>query len=915
MNGRNAPLSPVSVGGSEYSVGKYQSLDNGDPYNNRAPVSPPDSGGANPMMNGFPGPRSVGGPSPPPSVARSSTASGLYAASESGKSMRDENNEVILGVHYVALKKFLQSTSKDGRANPPPNRARDKLLRLSAVQFLELSTDVYDELLRRERLGRSGPGPKPPPFLQPEDNFHPKRNQARQKLSTLGPPRFRDLATDVFCELERRFEGFARGDIPRVGSPVSVRGASRAGTPVNGLPPRGMRRPSNASSIRSDAPRFNDYPIPPSPGMPPNGFAPQQKQFQSNTIVPNKSTMLEEDDDGNDDGKDSFGLDGARQRKRSSDTGISETDKRLLEESQAQVLELQGKLDDLENRYKKKDDELNKMLDEERSRASNENAEKAQWDGLKADLENQLAQAKSLSNTLRDDLDRMREDHDVEERQLREQLEEAEAAARNVNSMGNMGNADAELQRENQELRLALEEQQQVTEEVRKEAQQFLQEMKVLSEQHSPAWEKQAELHKSIEQLEQEVKDWRNRYAHTKTQLRNLRASELGLTIDQDAARYVREKGFTEENGLVKDVHVTKFQIAIDELLKRARTDNPDKAIDSMKAVVVAVRRITKDIDASAPRDEDTMAQQQKLKSRVSATANNLITASRNFATAAGISPVSLLDAAASHLVAALVELLRTVKIRATPVGELEDDDDGTMTPVDSTGFFSSRRTTQDENSFPKPPTRDNQSPLDPPPRFMGLGPRESAQSSAYSPISSPRESAADQFNSRRSMPRNMPANGIYVDKNPPPANGGYGGPQRLDITMEDLKIYMDNQSDQLVETIQGLVASIRGDAPITQIKEEIGQIAEIVGKIVSETEGTNTDSILIDSLTSCRQRLLEAGDLGSDLVSKGLGPSDREWRMWTQTLPPIAFEIARETKELVESIGRLVMADGDDYS
>ncbi|KAI4597136.1 component of the polarisome [Pestalotiopsis sp. 9143b] len=901
MNSRNAPLSPVSVGGSEYSVGKYQSLDNGDPYNNRAPISPPDSGGANPMMNGFPGSRSVGGPSPPPSVARSSTASGLYAASESGKSvMRDDENVVTLGVHYVALKKFLQSTSKDGRANPPPNRARDKLLRLSAVQFLELSTDVYDELLRRERLSRSGAnGPKPPPFLQPEDNFHPKRNQARQKLSTLGPPRFRDLATDVFCELERRFEGFARGDIPRVGSPVSV----RSGTPgMNGLPPRGMRRPSNASSIRSDAPRFNDYPIPPSPSMPPNGFdRPQPKQFQSNMIVPNKSTMLEEDDDGD-------GLDD-RQRKRSSDTGISETDKRLLEESQAQVLDLQAKLDDLENQYKKKDDELNKMIEEERSRSSNDNAEKAQWDGVRADLENQLAQAKSLSDTLRDNLDRMREDHDVEERQLREQLEEAEAAVRN--NMSNRGNADVELQRENDDLRRALEEQQQVTEEVRKEAQQFLQEMKVLSEQHSPAWETQAELHKSVEQLEQEIKDWRNRYARTKTQLRNMRASSLGLTIDQDAAKYVREKGFTEENGLVKDVHVTKFQIAIDELLKRARTDNPDKAIDSMKAVVVAVRRITKDIDASAPRDEDVMAQQQKLKSRVSATANNLITASRNFATAAGISPVSLLDAAASHLVAALVELLRTVKIRATPVGELEDDDDGTMTPVDSTGFFSSRRTTQDEGAFPKPLTRDNQSPLDPPPRFNGLGPRESAQSSAYSPMNSPRESEA--FNSRRSMPRNMPSNSVYVDKNPPPPTN-YGG-QRMDITMEDLKIYMDNQSDQLVETIQGLVASIRSDAPITQINDQIGQIAEIVGKIVSETEGTNSDSILIDSLTSCRERLLEAGDLGSDLVAKGLNPSDREWRMWTQTLPPIAFEIARETKELVEGIGRMVMNDGDDYS
>jgi hypothetical protein len=327
MNTRNAPLSPISVGGSEY-FGKYPSPDNGDPYNsnNRAPVSPPDSGGANGNMNGFPGPRSVGGPSPPPSVARSSTASGMmYSRSESGRSMRDENNEVILGVHYVALKKFLSSTSKDGRANPPPNRARDKLLRLSAVQFLELSTDVYDELLRRERLSRAGAGPKPPPFLQPEDNFHPKRNQARQKLSTLGPPRFRDLATDVFCELERRFEGFARGEIPR--SPGSARGPpSRTGTPVNGmngLPPRGMRRPSNASSIRSDFRGYGDY-IPPSPGMPPNGFnqTPQQKQFQSNTIVPNKSTMLEEDDD--DDEKDDFAMNGGPDRSSKRGTAISE---------------------------------------------------------------------------------------------------------------------------------------------------------------------------------------------------------------------------------------------------------------------------------------------------------------------------------------------------------------------------------------------------------------------------------------------------------------------------------------------------------------------------------------------------------------------------------------------------------------
>jgi hypothetical protein len=37
---------------------------------------------------------------------------------------------------------------------------------------------------------------------------------------------------------------------------------------------------------------------------------------------------------------------------------------------------------------------------------------------------------------------------------------------------------------------------------------------------------------------------------------------------------------------------------------------------------------------------------------------------------------------------------------------------------------------------------------------------------------------------------------------------------------------------------------------------------------------------------------------------------------MWTQTLPPIAFEIARETKELVQRVDQLVLDDGaDDFA
>lgn len=579
-----------------------------------------------------------------------------------------------------------------------------------------------------------------------------------------------------------------------------------------------------------------------------------------------------------------------------------------MDDYQTQVRELREKLESMEDAMKKKEDEINSVLDGERSRATAANLEKKEWEDVRANLENKLTEAQDLNDSLRDEIDRMRDDHGVEQRKLREEIEEARQSSREISS----GSGDAELQRENEELRAALEDQQRTTEEVRRDAQRFLQEMKVLSQQHGPAWDRQAEMEKVIEQLESEVRDWRNRYARTKTQLRSMRASSMGLTIEQDAAKYVREKGFAQDNGLVKDVHVTKFQISIDELLQKARVEEPHKIIDFMKAVVVSVRRITKDIDESAPHDESVQQEQAKLKSRVSTTANHLITASKNFAAGAGLSPVSLLDAAASHLVAAVVELLRTVKIRATPAGELEDDDDGTITPVDSTGFFSNRSTQQDTYGRNGNDQVDNAtpSPLAPPPPFQGLrGNRDSAQSSAYSPINSPRESV-DRYNNQRPTSRGGGMTTGFLGMN----KGLPSRPQQ-DNAAEELKIYVEDQTAILVQTIQGLVGSIRSDAPMTQITEEINAIADIVGKIVAETEASGNGGPMLERLISCRQRLLEAGDRGQDLADRGLGAGDREWRMWTQTLPPIAFEIARETKELVQRIDRLVMNNGDDFS
>lgn len=803
MNGPTGPLSPDSIGGSEWSgISRYnQSFDNEPQYAPQSRgqlASPPMSSGSSGTMNGMNVPplrdasASRGNPSPPASIARSSGAPSMYQQPDKGPVRRDEHFEGMLSEHYTTLKRFLAASLRDDKGNPRPNRARDKLLRLSPVQFQELSTDVFDELSRRQQSSRKGPDGRSlaPPHLLSKDIYHPKRNQARQKLSTLPPPRFRDLATDVFFELERRFPRFTGGDISRIGSPASsIRGPpsrSGNGTPVNGMrPPGQMRRPSDASSIagysiRSESRGRNGPSIsgapPLSPGLAPGEYGrPQPKTFQSNTIVPNKSTMVEDDGpDADDDDGDSFALENAtrgRESKKSAEG--SETDKKLIEEYQTQMNEMQGKLERMEDALKKKDDELDSALSRERLKLEAVTGEKQEWADLRRNLESKLTQAENLNTNMEAELERLRALHVSTERDLRAKIDDLI-----VHGGANSNSENAE--RENLELREQLKEQELVTDEVRREAQQSLREMRMLSEQSASAFNREEELNNHITRLEDDIKDWRNRYARTKTQLRSLRASSIGLTIQQDAAKYANDHGFVEQGGLVADVHVTKFQIAIDELLRIAREEDTTRVIEFMKSVVIHVRSITQDIDQAPPTSDEVAQARAKLKSRVSATANNLITASKNHAAAKGLSPVSLLDAAASHLTSAVVELVRTVKIRPTPAGELEDDDDGSLKPVEVVGLLPELDNTRaDVKASPA--------------AFLGLrNGRTSTDSSMYSPVNSPRQSTTRPRNSTRSSRGTTLINGHHAEtyNKVPPAPMGMGFGIRMDDTnVNQLKV------------------------------------------------------------------------------------------------------------------------------
>lgn len=118
-----------------------------------------------------------------------------------------------------------------------------------------------------------------------------------------------------------------------------------------------------------------------------------------------------------------------------------------------------------------------------------------------------------------------------------------------------------------------------------------------------------------------------------------------------------------------------------------------------------------------------------------------------------------------------------------------------------------------------------------------------------------------------------------------------------------------------MVQVIQDMVGAIRSDAPVEQVIGQINHIADIVGKVIAETEASGHGGESLDKLMSCRQKLVEAGDLGEEMSHDRSG-REMDWRSWTTTLPPIAFEIARETKELVRRIDRLIVGDaGDDFS
>ncbi|OCT49505.1 putative cell polarity protein [Cladophialophora carrionii] len=897
---RAPELSPVSTASEWSGVNNYNQLSRNDgafpalplnaPGDDFGPSKPPGPYTRPPNGSGmsFAPPQldPMGQRRPSDSGSRGSSRTGSIANSRSSDgTISDEQSrkyrrmEAELFQHYTVLKGFLKGASQ---APPRPNKARDKLLRLSPVQFHELSTDVFDELQRRQALaplpGRPPRQQNVPPFLQPRPDFHEKRNQARQKLSSLQTPRFRDLSTDVFCELERRFPQFQR---PDGGRRDSARSQSRGPAPPSreGPPqPNGFGLPSRAQTFGGSG--AQGYPqrqesvssLPPIENPPSLADLgrPMPKQFQSNTITPNKSTMVEDEDDSQADSKydrssDAFGLESSLASPRSdrdtaatSQSGVSTNS---TKPSLPALAELQDKVSRLESNLELKDAELNQLK-----------SQGEEWVITKQDLEKKLEEAENLNKSLKDEIEKLR-------------AEQPHYSGENVLWKTKY----LKLEQDHGVLQKQLAQQQQLTDEVSRQGQAYLEEMRALTESGGGNFEKEEKLQAEVQKLEDEVKNWKSRYVRAKAQVRSVRASSLGLNIARtDASQHA--VALQDRDGLVKDVNVTQFQMAIDELLQIARSDNPAAVLDHMKIVVLAVRGITSDIESasSAAKDDDTSKRRSKLKSKVSATANNLITASKNFASASGLSPVSLLDAAASHLTAAVVDLLHSVKIRPTPAGELGHDDEPNLESLQSNGYFNIAETLR----------------------------RRSEIESIYSALSTP--SASKNAPNRSGSNSHLRHDSNLVSGAGLGIKVGYATSQE-EADLEDLKMYLEDQTDGLVQSITSLVDSVRNNDAMPTIQLHMTTISGTIEDIINSVDRTGNEPSsyqttlreksgpIVSILRNCREQMAQVSNEST---------TEKEV---LQQLPPLAFRIARETKELVSRVMAIEAGPGrgadDDFS
>ncbi len=131
----------------------------------------------------------------------------------------------------------------------------------------------------------------------------------------------------------------------------------------------------------------------------------------------------------------------------------------------------------------------------------------------------------------------------------------------------------------------------------------------------------------------------------------------------------------------------------------------------------------------------------------------------------------------------------------------------------------------------------------------------------------------------------------------------------------------MEDQCHQLTESIQILIEAIRADETVSAIRINLERIVSTVEGVLEmnsrgasnpspyQSEWQNQTAPVERKLEEVTQRLLQASDEAEayDQYSSA--------KNFAQKLPPLAFQVARETRELVRRVQELKAGGDDDFS
>lgn len=942
------------------------------------------------MANMKPSPRSRA-PSPTPT-----SFSGISSyRNDSYRPLRDKNVPNTAAVDYRQVSKIhfdeLHKALAAYLAKSPPNSrstARQKLTRLTIQQFHELSTDVYDELVRRKK-------DKEVPFLPVREDFHPKRNQARQKLATLPISRFEDLSSDVYFELARRYPEFKEDpsgrasasssydDYPAPDFPTTAsRNNSRSGrasadrgidsgyggsvssrrpsddirrrpsdatsrrsediysarTDEGGYPSSitssmsMRRRPSQDATTRRSEDRERDYSRRPGGSISGNSDSTvqaAQATAASAMIIPNKSTMEEEYIEvpyGRDARESSTTIEGVD---RSQDVG-AEADHDSASEYPSPTsprgigtglnglsARLKG-IEDEEDAAKSSEDYYDKISFGRTSAASDRSASASRINGrssasedqekMRRDYEYKIATMQTQISNLQRDLgdaeqkDKKLQDAEIKVQQMEDELktlrkraEEATASMRALQK--ELDDAKELRQREKErEARRAKEDEEEleilrsrcekleeerenratsadavVVEQLRSDMEGLIAELSDLSRRNDELMTAKDSDQALIRDLDNQMKDYKRKYEAAKTELRSMKAtSQLFLQAPKTDADQLP----VSNDGGVLDIHLTSFLSAIDALLSAGRSNAPTRVLTPMKSVVNAVSSIQEDVQnferrPQRERSDVDVDALRALSDRAETTLSNLVAASKTHATSSGLSPVSLLDAAASHVSATITEICKTICIRKASKAEQEQF--APSTPMNGSSVL-------DKTS----------------PQRQGNNSRYQQNATALStsrnyPDSKRRTPSDNSSSEHTSSP--------LFDQ--PTSLRGLGSPDTAPENSEDnwaeLKPYLEAQTESIVYAIQSVLSGVRAPTPSPTLMENITQIITIVSSIVAVC----TDNLPPASAQQGNEILRELSDHANKLSEvQALPEVTKESR---QIMAKSSFAIANAMKGLMK--------------